>query len=243
MVNFSWPITRVKQTRYGHSVESRQRDDDPGSPNSIVDLKTWNAESAPDADRWNYNTHYYRLTDKAMKPGAQSVLDFGCGEGMLARRLRCGYPHVVGIDPDESSIRAAREQSGDDIDYICGDALEYPFEPESFDAVVSVAVLHHIDAERGLKRMAELVKPGGTVIVVGCASSERPRDMISDLTSTAVALVVLSRHKLWKHPCPVVWPPPITYREMKRLAQELLPGSQYRRHLLFRYSISWTKPL
>ncbi|WP_246833489.1 class I SAM-dependent methyltransferase [Williamsia sp. 1138] len=242
MSNFSWPLTRVQDTHDEQAINSGRSVQNVQHNRSIFDLKTWDGDSAPDSDRWNYNTHYYRLTDKLM-PGTDSVLDFGCGEGMLARRLRARSARVVGIDPDEDSIRAAREQSVGDIDYICGDALEYPFESESFDAVVSVAVLHHIDAARGLVRMAELVRPGGTVIVIGCASSERPRDLIIDLASTVSALAVLSRHKLWKHPCPVVWPPPVTYREMKKLAHELLPGSRFRRHLLFRYSISWTKPV
>ncbi len=241
MSNFSWPLTRVQHTENVHSLKSGRSINDFTRDKSSFDLKTWDGHSAPDSDRWNYNTHYYRLTDTLM-PVTDSVLDFGCGEGMLTRRLRARSARVVGIDPDQHSIRAAREQSGSDIDYICGDALEYPFEPESFDAVVSVAVLHHIDAARGLERMAELVRPGGTVMVIGCASSERPRDLVIDLTSTVAALAVLSRHKLWKHPCPVVWPPPASYREMKELAHELLPGSQFRRHLLFRYSISWTKP-
>ncbi len=242
MSNFSWPLTRVQDTHDEQAINSGRSVQNVQHNRSIFDLKTWDGDSARDSDRWNYNTHYYRLTDKLM-PGTDSVLDFGCGEGMLARRLRARSARVVGIDPDEDSIRAAREQSVGDIDYICGDALEYPFESESFDAVVSVAVLHHIDAARGLVRMAELVRPGGTVIVIGCASSERPRDLIIDLASTVSALAVLSRHKLWKHPCPVVWPPPVTYREMKKLAHELLPGSRFRRHLLFRYSISWTKPV
>lgn len=46
----------------------------------------------------------------------------------------------------------------------------------------------------------------------------------------------------WEHPSPVVWPPPVTYSEMQALATELLPGATYRRHLLFRYSILWSRP-
>lgn len=197
--------------------------------------------TAPDSDRWNYNTHYYPLADRALKSGTQSVLDVGCGEGMLARRLRRRIPQVVGIDPDATSIAAGREQS-DDIDYICGDVFEYPFEPASFDAVVSYAVLHHMDAERGLSRMAELIRPGGTLVVVGCASSEKPRDLPMDTVSTVAALTALGRRTLWKHPSPIVWPPPVSFRMMREHAEHLLPGSRYRRHLLFRYSIVWTKP-
>ncbi len=41
---------------------------------------------------------------------------------------------------------------------------------------------------------------------------------------------------------PLVWPPPLSYRQMRRLAGRLLPGVQYRRPLYLRYSLVWTKP-
>jgi hypothetical protein len=44
----------------------------------------------------------------------------------------------------------------------------------------------------------------------------------------------------WDHPSPIVWPPPVTYTKMRELAATL-PGAQYRRHLLYRYSITWQK--
>lgn len=198
-------------------------------------------DDVPDADRWNYNTNYYRIAHRAMRAGTESVLDVGCGEGMLTRQLARRISRVVGVDPDAESIEAARKQSAD-IEYICGDLFDYPFEPSSFDAVVSFAVLHHMDAERGLERMAELVRPGGTVVVVGCAGSERPRDLPMDAASTVAALVAVARHKLWRQPSPIVWPPPDSYRMMREHAARLLPGSRFRRHLLFRYSIVWTRP-
>ena len=41
---------------------------------------------------------------------------------------------------------------------------------------------------------------------------------------------------------PVIWPPPLTYRDMRRLAARVLAGARYRRHLYWRYSLVWTKP-
>ncbi|GAA3167531.1 hypothetical protein GCM10010486_37810 [Nonomuraea roseoviolacea subsp. carminata] len=41
---------------------------------------------------------------------------------------------------------------------------------------------------------------------------------------------------------PTVWPPLVTYGQMRGLAAELLPGSEYRRHLLLRYSVVWREP-
>ena len=39
-----------------------------------------------------------------------------------------------------------------------------------------------------------------------------------------------------------MWPPPVTYADMRALAGRLLPGVTYRRHRMFRYSLTWTRP-
>lgn len=46
----------------------------------------------------------------------------------------------------------------------------------------------------------------------------------------------------WEQPSPTVWPPPHSYREIRALATKALPGMNYRRHLLWRYSLVWVKP-
>ncbi|WP_433561999.1 class I SAM-dependent methyltransferase [Nocardia sp. CA-151230] len=196
----------------------------------------------PDAERWNHNIEYHPLLAAAVA-GARNVLDVGCGEGMLARRIRRDGAAVTGIDPDARSIELARDQSGaDDITYLRADFLEHPFEPESFDGMVSVAALHHMDTVKALTRMRELLRPGGTLAVVGMARNDFP----ADLPWEAAALLTSFKDRLfraqWAHPSPVVWPPPHTYAETRRTAAEILPGVRYRRHVLWRFSLVWTRP-
>jgi hypothetical protein len=45
-----------------------------------------------------------------------------------------------------------------------------------------------------------------------------------------------------EYTAPLCWPPPTSYRGIRRLARLLLPGARYRRHLYWRYSLVWTKP-
>ncbi len=202
-----------------------------------------NARVIPDADRWNHNIHYHRLIERALPHRCESVLDVGCGDGLLARRLRRQVPEVVGIDLDEPSILLARQQtSSDGIRFVVGDVFTYPFEPASFGAVTSVATLHHVDARAGLERMADLLEPGGTLAVVGLARSRLPRDLHRELGATVLHRVHRIRRGYWEHSAPTVWPPPMTYVEMRALATTLLPGCVFRRHALWRYSITWTKP-
>ncbi|NUR91313.1 MAG: class I SAM-dependent methyltransferase, partial [Nonomuraea sp.] len=186
--------------------------------------------------RWNHNIHYHPRILGAVPEGARYALDVGCGEGMLARELRQVVPHVTGIDLDEPSIALAREQPGD-VGYVLGDFLTHPFEPGSFDVVASVATLHHVDAAAGLARMRELLRPGGVLAVVGLARSVMPRDLPRDVAGLAAGTLQRLVKGHWQHPSPTVWPPPVTYAEMRELAAATLPGSVYRRHLLLRYSL------
>ena len=197
----------------------------------------------PDEERWNRNIQYHPLLLRL--GSADRVLDVGCGSGLLCRQLIPYATEVIGIDVDRSSIdEAQRETSDPAVEYIVGDVLSYPFERASFDLVVSVAVLHHMDAATGLRRFADLVKPGGTVGVVGIGRSVYPRDLGRD----GIAAIATFAHRktrrctFWHHNSPMVWPPPLTDHEMRRLVEEVLPGARFRRHLHGRHSIVWTKP-
>jgi SAM-dependent methyltransferase len=193
--------------------------------------------------QWNHNIHYHRLILQAVPPGCQRVLDVGCGEGALARQLVRLVPHVVGIDQDAASIGLARRQDPDgEIGFIRGDFLTHPFAPASFGMITSVAALHHMDARAAFGQMSQLLAPGGTLAIVGLARSRLP----ADLPWEAAAVIAHQGHKLtrtyWEQPSPTVWPPPLTYAEIRTLARQALPGVRYRRHLLWRYSLIWTKP-
>ncbi|MRH86964.1 methyltransferase domain-containing protein [Nocardia sp. SYP-A9097] len=194
----------------------------------------------PDADRWNTNIQYHGILVDAVA-GADAVLDVGCGEGMLTRRLRQRIPHATGIDLHEPSIELARAQGPADIDYLCADFLTHPFAPESFDGIVSVATLHHMDPAAALTRMAELLRPGGTLALTGLAMPNWPRDIPRELGAGIAYNWFRFTRKRWEHPSPIVWPPPHTYADIRELSL-MLPGRIYRRHLFWRYSITWTKP-
>ena len=196
-----------------------------------------------DSARWNHNVHYHRLVLDSVPAGARDVLDVGCGEGMLARRLRRTVPNVVAIDLDRASIDLAEAQSpGTDIDYRHGDFVTHPFPRESFDMIVSIATVHHMAAHTALARMKDLLRPGGTLAIVGLARGRPPADLPMELAGVVANWVHRLTKTEWDHPSPTVWPPPETYTAMRRLAVRLLPGARYRRHLLWRYSIIWTKP-
>ncbi len=194
------------------------------------------------ADRWNHNIHYHPLLLAAVRPGSR-VLDVGCGEGTLTRAAAQTAAHVIGIDLHATSIELARTTTAEtNVEYVCGDVFKTTLAPESFDAVLSVATLHHLGAEAGLLRLREWVRPGGTLGVIGLAASEYPRDLPWEVGGAISTRLHKLNKRYWEHSAPTLWPPPETYRQVRRIAEQLLPGVQFRRHLLWRYSLIWQRP-
>ena len=195
------------------------------------------------ARQWNHNIHYYPLVLWAVPAGAKRCLEIGCGDGMLARQLRSTVPLVTAIDRDAPSIAAARcQDDGLGIEYLHGDFLSHDFEPESFDFIASVAVLHHMDAITGLQRMRALLRPGGTVVVIGCARSSNLADLPAEIGGMVLHRLQVLRQLWTESRGPTLWPPPETYSGMRSTASTVLPGASFRRLLLWRYALVWTKP-
>jgi SAM-dependent methyltransferase len=221
----------------------------------VVDKRsTPGPEQAGAPEPWSHNRHYDHVIIDAVPLGCGRALDVGCGTGSLTRRLRRVVPRVTGIDRDEQSIEIARAHpAAAGIGYLIGDFLAATLEPGSFDLVTSVASLHHMDAEAALRCMSALLRPGGVLAVVGLARGLSP----ADLALIGPAVIGTRAHlaaSAWKRASaggraapayqpPVIWPPPVTYRDMRRLAARVLPGARYRRHLYWRYSLIWAKPV
>jgi SAM-dependent methyltransferase len=200
---------------------------------------------------WSHNLHYHRVIVYAIPRGCERALDVGCGTGALTRRLKQLVPHVTGIDRDERSIQLARAHPGaTGIRYLQADFLTASFEPASLDLVTSIASLHHMDARAALRHMSDLLRPGGVLAVVGLARASSPADLAPEIpavigTQLHRAASVIRRTAggpATAYQPPVIWPPPLTYRDVRRLATDVLPGARYRHHLYWRYSLVWAKP-
>ena len=196
-----------------------------------------------EAERWNHNTHYHSVIYGAVAHVRGNVLDVGCGEGTLARGLCRRGLAVTAIDIDEASIEAGRQQSrGCAIDFIRGEFLARAFAPQSFEAIVSVAALHHMNMAAALDKMRSLLRPGGTLAIIGLARSKLPWDLPLDVAGVVATRLLRIRKGYWHHGSPLVWPPPLTFGEARRVAEDRLPGARFHRRLLWRFTLTWTKP-
>ena len=198
-----------------------------------------------DPVRWNHNIHYQPLLVDAVPTTATTALDVGTGDGMLARRLRERVPSVTGIDVDAPMVALARSHpDADGITYVHGDFLRHPFPPESFDFVGSVATLHHMDPAAALQRMRVLLRPGGSLAILGLYRQEFPRDLAWAIAGAVTTRVLKrsSRRTYWETPAPKVWPPGHTLRQIEQVVRSELPGASFRRLVLWRYLVTWQKP-
>ena len=98
-----------------------------------------------------------------------SVLDVGCGGGLVSEPLARLGATVTGIDPTHDSIAVARrhaEGQGLAIDYRTASVEQLVAAGEQFDAVVCVEVIEHVpDQAAFVKSLGQLVRPGGALIM------------------------------------------------------------------------------
>ncbi|MFR9749941.1 class I SAM-dependent methyltransferase [Nocardia sp. 004] len=192
-------------------------------------------------ERWNHNIHYHRIVLDAVPGHARSALDVGTGNGLLAADLCAEIPEVVAIDVDAEVLDVARQEC-DDVEWILGDVMAYPFE-RTFDVVASVATVHHLrDLASTLRRLAELTSPGGVLVVVGLARSTSPWEFAVGGLGVIQQKWLSWRRGYWEHTAPTVWPPSHSYSEVRKCAAEELPGVRWKLLPMFRYALIWRKP-
>ena len=107
------------------------------------------------------------LADAAGVVDGQRVLDVGCGPGGLTAELaaRTGAERVAAIDPAPQFVAACVARNPG-IDAREGVAEELPWEDGAFDAALSCLVIGFMrDADRGVREMARVTRPQGTVAI------------------------------------------------------------------------------
>lgn len=113
------------------------------------------------------------IRQAAISPG-ETVLDVGCGTGILAMRVKRAHPDVnmAGLDIDEQILDIARRKAGEaglEISFHQGTASCLPYPDRSFDRVLSSFVFHHLnsgDKQRAAAEAFRVLRPGGELHVL-----------------------------------------------------------------------------
>ena len=97
-----------------------------------------------------------------------TILDVGCGGGLLCEPLTRLGASLTGIDASEENIQAARlhaAEAGLDIDYRHTSAEALAEAGAAFDVVLNMEVVEHVaDVAAFMAACAALVKPGGAMV-------------------------------------------------------------------------------
>ncbi|MGZ3198142.1 MAG: bifunctional 2-polyprenyl-6-hydroxyphenol methylase/3-demethylubiquinol 3-O-methyltransferase UbiG [Croceibacterium sp.] len=112
---------------------------------------------------------YARDPKQAASLAGLSILDIGCGGGLIAEPLARLGAAVTGIDPAPENIEAAKahaQGAGVAVTYKVATAEEIAASGACFNAVLLLEVIEHVpDVPAFLARVAPLVKPGGIMIL------------------------------------------------------------------------------
>ena len=197
------------------------------------------------AGDWNHNVHYQPVILRAVPPGCGAALEVGCGDGLLASRLaeRCAV--VTAIDRDARMVALARSKARaagpGRVTVVEADYLAYPVPDASFDFACANTSLHHMDFAAALTAMARALRPGGRLAVIGLAARGSFGDYLADAPGIPINLAYRAVYGQGGSGAPVE-DPEMTWAQVRAAARRLLPGVRYRRHLLWRYSLLWSKP-
>jgi arsenite methyltransferase len=155
-----------------------------------------------------------RLLDELGLIGDETVLDVGCGRGLLligaARRLPRG--RAVGVDhwsqQDQADNRAAAtlenaaaEEVADRVEVHDGDMRQMPFADAGFDAVVASLSIHNVYSVDGRRQtigeIVRVLKPGGKVALMDI---RHVREYADALRAAGMENVQASQLSFWIFP-------------------------------------------
>lgn len=119
-------------------------------------------------------------------PPRARVLDLGCGMGLTSMALARGYGCTVTaadlwIPAEDNTRRFAEAGLADRVTAVHCEARALPFEPESFDAVVSIDAWHYFGADSAFlgAHLLPLLRPGGQ-LAVGVPGLRRTFERVPD---------------------------------------------------------------
>lgn len=206
-----------------------------------------------DDSLWNNNNYFHPLVMNSIPGKISNTLDIGCGKGTLSQLLAKRASKVTGIDISCKMIKIAKESSlnNDNIDFINADILTYSFPENSFDVIVSIASLHHMNSSEIYPKIVSLLKKNGHMIIVDLHKLTTLKDLIYSVISKPYELILRYTNTgsfFIKKPIKDLWKQHtqtesyLSIKEVRILAQKHFPGAIVKQHLLWRYSLIWTKP-
>ncbi len=190
---------------------------------------------------WNHNSAYYPWIQKKTA-GCRTILDVGCGDGSLAFFLNDGVKKIIGIDTDSYCIgKASAAKSGENLTFLCRSFEEYA-PGMTFDAIVFVASIHHMDMTEALKKAKSLLSSSGRILIVGIAKPAAIMDWILEIFRVIPSKTVSVLHRMHA-PEELKITTSYDFPDMnviRSIVKKELPGAGIHYGLHYRYLIEWS---
>lgn len=210
--------------------------------------------SAYEQPQWNHNNHYHKFLLGQLPPYCKNILDLGCGTGEFARILARRAENIAAIDLSPKAIEVAKQRSKEhnNINFQVGDILTYQFPREYFDAIVSIATLHHLPETELLPKIEAALKPGGTLIILDLIEHENLQDSLSDIIAVPLnwIFLVTKNSNIKQSPEAIKAMKEhirtdeyLTISQVKQIYNSFFDGAKIRKHLFWRYSVIWQKAI
>ncbi len=121
------------------------------------------------------------IRDAARLDGAQTVLDAGCGPGLVCGALAPHCREITGVDVTlamvEEASRRATEAGLKNTRFLEGDIAAMPFAEGAFDVAVSRYVFHHLENPLTvLREMVRVTRPGGRIVICDASPAAACRE-------------------------------------------------------------------
>lgn len=120
-------------------------------------------------------------------PTEGSLLELGCGSGMLLKKLLPRSGETIGVDYSEAMIQEARQNLGnlaEAVDIRLGYLEHLPLGDDTIDCALACMVFHHIaEPQEALKDIHRVLRPNGSLVIVDLVehNNELMRERYADL--------------------------------------------------------------
>ena len=143
---------------------------------SIEDTRKGFEASFATGDFYNRQTqdsqHLEKILQFLQVSDGMRILDLGCGSGYLAFPMAKNNPdiEVIWLDIVSDTLRANRSRANKEgiknLTFVSYDGIDFPFEDDSFDLVVTRYALHHFpDIGHSIGEMSRVLKEGGKLFI------------------------------------------------------------------------------
>lgn len=193
---------------------------------------------------WNHNFAYFKWIKRKLSK-RQTILDVGCGNGNLLMYLNDSKRKLIGIDSNNDSINYAKNiiKDKENINFYNVSFEDYLALDNSFDAIIFVASIHHMDMEVAIKKSLKLLKKDGILIIVGLANPSSTLDYLIEILRIIPSFISSHLHHMKDSENLNINTsyefPNMNY--IKEVKKKYLPNSDIRYGLYYRYLLTYVK--